>query len=101
MQAEKADISFYCGSASNIFDLLELFDQTIVLIASHDAIRHRLTTRTNNDYGRTKEIQDYILKRKDAGDQELQDRGAITINADQPLDTVVKEILFMSSRTST
>jgi broad-specificity NMP kinase len=94
---EPADVAFYCGSASNIFDLLELFDQTIVLIASHDTIRHRLTTRTSNDYGRTKEVQDHILKRKDEGDQKLVECGAIAIDTHQPVERVVSEILRVTS----
>ena len=90
---EPAELAFYCGSASNIFDLLELFDKTIVLTASHDSIRHRLTNRTNNDYGRTKEIQDHILERKDAGDQKLIECGAITVDAERSIDEVVGEVV--------
>lgn len=93
MNNEVAELSFYCGSATNDAEILDLFNQVFVLVASHDAIRERLTTRTTNDWGKTQEVQAHILQNKEAEEAALKSAGAIVINADQPLAAVIKEIL--------
>ena len=94
MDRDPAETVFYCGAATNIVDLIDLFDVVILLVASPPVLRHRLTTRTNNTWGKTKEVQDYILlERKDDRPEILKQAGAIVIDAAQPIDDVVKEIL--------
>jgi len=102
MDRDSGEFVFCCGAATNIAELVDLFDVVILLVASHEVIRNRLTNRTNNTWGKTKEIQDYILlERKDDRPEILKAKGAIVVDTSQPIEDVVKEIVRISSRTST
>jgi len=90
-------IVFYCGIASNLDDLLPLFDRVFLLKASQKLIRERLTTRTNNDYGRTPEIQKWIFGWKKQWENRMIDKGAIVINAGLPLGEKAKIIIERSN----
>jgi dephospho-CoA kinase len=96
MNNESAELSFYCGSATNDVDFLDLFTKVFVLVASHDVVKERLTTRTTNDWGKTQEVQAHILQNKEAEEIARQKAGAIVIDADQPLEKVTQEILKAS-----
>ncbi len=90
---EPSEIAFYCGSATNTDELLPLFDKVVLLTVEPDAVRHRLTTRSENDFGKTKEVQDWLLESKEEGEMELEAKGAIVINANKDLEAVAKEIV--------
>ncbi|HLD57821.1 MAG TPA: AAA family ATPase [archaeon] len=90
---ESNQLVFYCGSASNIDEILPLFDLVILLKVSPEAMRHRLTTRTENDFGRTSEVQDWIMTWKDWWENDLQQKGAVVVDACGSLDQVVKELI--------
>jgi len=84
---------FYCGTGTNINDLVPLFDKTILLNASEDVIRHRLSTRTSNDYGKSTEIQDWTFSWKDWWEDNMRELGAIEVDANGPLDVVARDII--------
>lgn len=88
-----SSLNFYCGAASNLFDLMSLFDAVILLKATHDTTRSRLSNRTTSDHGRTAKIQDYILKYKDWWDNELEKKGAIAVDSNGSLAMVAAEVL--------
>ncbi len=46
-----APVVFLCGSSPNDADFVDLCDRVIHLAVFDDTLRHRLATRTNNDYG--------------------------------------------------
>jgi len=58
IRSEPSSLAFYCGDASNIKDLLPLFNMVILLKPGEAAARERLTSRTNNSFGKTKKVQD-------------------------------------------
>lgn len=91
--AEPDRITFYCGAASNVNDLLPLFDLVILLKVSPEAMRQRLTSRTENDSARTKDVQDWIMTWKDEWENGMQERGAVIIDAHGSLDQVAKNII--------
>ena len=88
-----ADIAFYCGTASNIMDLTDLFDAVFVLKASPETTRERLTTRTTHDFGKTTEVQDWVMSWKDWWEDEIQKKDVVMVNANRSLDEVVGDIL--------
>ena len=61
MSKNSKGIVFYCGVASNLNDLLSLFDKIFLLKVSQRVLRERLSTRTSNDFGRTYEVQKWIF----------------------------------------
>lgn len=97
MSEEKSDIAFYCGNAENLFDIIPLFDKLILLIANDEAIRHRLSSRTSNDFGKTSEIQDWILNSKEEWETAIEGMGAIVIDTNKDINQVVTEILKVAS----
>lgn len=90
---EKHTASFYCGSADNIDEILPIFDTVILLRADDQTFRHRLTHRTNNNWGRTKDIQDWLLKEKQRYEEKIVREDAKSIDTNQDIKSVVAEIL--------
>ena len=90
---ESADVAFYCGNASDMDTILPFFDSVIMLKIGEEAMRHRLTTRTENDFGRTAKIQDWIMTWKDWWEDDMQKKGAVVIDTTElSLDEVYQEI---------
>lgn len=90
---ETSELTFYCGSASDMDSILPFFNSVILLKVGHEAMRHRLTTRTTNDFGRTAEVQDWIMTWKDWWENDMQEKGVIVVDAHQSLDEVAKEVV--------
>lgn len=93
IEKEPDDIAFYCGTCSNIHDTLHLFTKVFVLSASHDVIRHRLTHRTSHDFGKEKDVQDWLLSWKDDWEKYMEGEGATLLNADATTEDTAQEIL--------
>lgn len=93
IENEPSLLAFYCGDASNLKDLLSLFNGVILLKPGEAAARERLSTRTNNSFGRTKAVQDWIMSFKNLYENEIEQRGAIIIDADKNIDDVAKEAI--------
>jgi len=89
------DIVFYCGNASNIDDLLSLFDKIFLLEVSEKVLRERLVSRTDNNFGRTPEIQDWILGWKKWWEDNMCKKGAISISGDLSLREIADNIAKM------
>ena len=89
-------IVFYCGTASNLDDLLSLFDKIILLKVSPKILRKRLSTRKSNDFGRTSEVQKWILSWKKWSEDHMCEKGAIVIDANRDIKEVVDDIIDRS-----
>jgi len=87
------NIVFYCGTASNTDDLLPLFEKVILLKASPETTRKRLGTRKSNDFGRTEEVQKWVLTWKDWWENHMVEKGAITIDANRDVKEIIEDIL--------
>jgi len=57
-------VVFYCGTASNLDEVLSLFDKIFLLKVSSKILCERLNTCTSNKFGRTFELQKWILSWK-------------------------------------
>lgn len=85
------DFTFFCGGSRNHYQFIDLFDEVFILDVDAETLIQRLDSRTNNDTGKSKREQAFILRRH-ATKEDLPSRG-IVIDATQPLDEVVDEIL--------
>lgn len=83
--------TFFCGGSRNFNQFIDLFDEVFILDVDPVTLIERLDSRTNNDTGKTKSEQEFIL-RIHATKEDLPTRG-IVIDATQPLASVVDEIL--------
>ena len=93
LRQQRADVVFYCGAAGNVEEIAPLFDQIVLLTADEPTIRHRLSTRTNNDFGRVREAQDVVLAGKDSYERDLKEMGAVVVNANPEHDHVVDDVI--------
>jgi len=95
LHAEAANkLIFLSGVVANDFDeLWDVFDKVIALTIDETTLRHRITTRTTGDYGKNAhEFASLLAWQKTAMDK-YRKRGAVIIDATQPLDRVVDEII--------
>ena len=99
--SEPADMAFYCGNASDMDTILPFFDSVILLKIGEKAMRHRLTNRTENDFGRTPEIQDWIMKWKHLYENEMEEKGAVIVDAHKSVDEVAQEVIRIAKSSDT
>lgn len=95
---EKNDLAFYCGGGSNVYQFMELFNKVILLTINLGINKHRLSTRTDNDFARTPEVQEYVLSKKDDWENEMVKKGSIVVDAHKDLDSIVKEVIDIASK---
>lgn len=93
MRKNVKGVTFYAGIASNTFELLPLFDKVVLLVVRPELIRKRLSERTTNDFGRTVEVQDMVLREKESWEKQMKEKGAIVIDGNRSLAEVADEIL--------
>jgi len=89
-------IVFYCGTAFNLDELLFLFDKIFLLKVNAEILRERLSTRKSNDYGRTSEVQEWIIEWKDWWENHMLEKGAIIIDANRNVQEITTDILKRS-----
>lgn len=85
--------AYLCGGADNDFAFEELFDQHFVLEVSAPTQINRLINRTGNDYAQDPAMHEMVVAREQQHVQIARDIGATIIDAEQPLQTVVDQIL--------
>ncbi len=84
---------FLCGVASNDDEIWDLFSKIFTLVLDEATLRHRLATRTTNDYGKTKHELEQTLKQV-ATIKELSAKyGYIKIDATRSVNEIVDYIL--------
>ena len=93
-----ASIAFVLGMAGNHEDLLHLFDTIILLQCSPETFCKRIETRTDNDFGKDREVQRQIVRRSKTYAEEMLAIGAVAIDTEKSIDEVVDEIIKISNR---
>lgn len=84
---------FVCGGADNDFEFEAFFDRHFVLNVSPQVQVRRLSSRQNNDYGRDPAMHERIVAQQEEQVKNGMERGAVIVDADQPIQNVVDEIL--------
>jgi len=93
LMSKQKGIVFYAGVASNMDDILSLFDMLFLLKASPETLTKRLNKRKSNKFGGIKEVQEWLFSWKDWWEESMVSNGAIVIDANQDLKKVVEDII--------
>jgi guanylate kinase len=87
-------IVFLAGAVNNQRKFYSVFDKIFVLTLDIETLRHRLLTRTSKDYGKHPEqLAGTLSYHPKLVDQLLSEVNSVAIDASQPLERVVDEIL--------
>ncbi len=84
---------FLCGITSNDKDLWDLFDKAICLTVDEATLKHRLVTRTTNDFGKSPDELANILSWHKESEENYKKMGAIMLDATQPPFRIVNQII--------
>jgi len=85
---------FVVGTASDIEKKLSLFDKVFLLRVSMKKVRERLANRPGKDaFGRGEDEVGFVEEWQEEFEIGMIDRGATPIDAEQPAQEVVREIL--------
>ena len=90
LESPEPEVLFVCGSSSNRDRFLPYFTKIFNLRIDDDTMRRRLQERTNNDYGKQPEELELMLRLNRNDEKPV---GAIDVDATQPLNQVVDELL--------
>jgi hypothetical protein len=93
LENPEPEVLFVCGSSRNRDRFLPYFTKTFNLRIDDDTMRRRLRERTNNDYGKQPEEVELMLRLNRSDEKPA---GAIDVDATQPLDQVVDELLRLA-----
>jgi len=81
------------GHPTNIDEILPLFDKFILLQCKLETFLKRILERKNNDFGKDETAQQHLLDTYEKFERNMLDKGAISVNVEEPLDNVVASIL--------
>ena len=94
LESPEPEVLFVCGSSRNRDRFLAYFTKIFNLRIDDDTMRRRLQERTNNEFGKQPgEIE--LMLRLNRSDEKP--AGAIDVDATQPLDQVVDELLRLAN----
>jgi len=84
---------FLCGVADNVSDLSALFNNVFALSIDKKTLKHRLQTRTNNDWGKQAHELQSTLDQHSLSAAYYEKNGYIIIDANQPVATIADKLL--------
>lgn len=93
LSTEDADVLFVSGAARNQTKFYPEFDHVVLLTAPVPVITERLTSRTNNPYGKDPAELAEVLSLKETVEPALRRAADLEIDTSVPLDQVVEKIL--------
>jgi broad-specificity NMP kinase len=93
LDRERSGTLFVSGTVSNQGRFYPRFDAVVLLSAPVDVLLERLASRTTNDYGKTGEERELILRHVDEVEPLLRATCTHEIDASLPLDSVVAELV--------
>jgi hypothetical protein len=93
LESPEPEVLFVCGSSRNRDRFLPYFTKVFNLRIDDDTMRRRLKERTNNDFGKQPEELELMLRLNGSNEKPA---GAIDVDATQPLDQVVDEVLRLA-----
>ena len=94
LESPEPDVLFVCGSSRNRDVFLPYFTKIFNLRIDDDTMRRRLQERTNNDFGKQSEEVELMLTLNRSDEKPA---GAIDVDATQPLQQVVDELLRLAN----
>jgi gluconate kinase len=94
LESAEADVLFVCGSSRNRDRFLPYFTKIFNLRIDDETMRRRLEARTEDDWAVGREGVELMLALNPSDEGPI---GAIQIDATQPLDQVVDELLRLAN----
>jgi hypothetical protein len=94
LESPEPEVLFVCGSSRNRDHFLPYFTKVFNLRIDDDTMRRRLQERTNNEFGKQPEEVELMLRLNRSDEKPA---GAIDVDAGQPLDQVVDELLRLAN----
>ena len=93
LATEDAEVLFVSGTASNQGQFYRQFDHVVLLSAPTPVIVERLTTRTNNPYGKHPDELARVLGHIESVEPLLRRGATFEVDTSAPLDQVVEAIV--------
>ena len=93
MSCKDTDVVIVVGIIGNQRKLMSFFDQVFLLRLDNKTLKHRLTTRTTNDFASNEKDQEFIFEIKDKFEQEMIDLGATLLDGNLPTATIANQII--------
>ncbi len=90
---EQGSTLYLSGTVSNQGRFYPRFDAIVLLSAPADVLLRRIATRTTNDYGKSSEDRDLILRHLAEVEPLLRATCTHEVDATQPIDAVVDELI--------
>ncbi len=88
--------AFLFGTSENENEIWNFANYVFCLAVDDDTLRHRLLTRTNNDYGKNDLELRWCLEWNAVVPKQAEAHGATLIDATRPVDQVVDELLRLT-----
>jgi shikimate kinase/rubredoxin len=88
----KNEVLFVSGCKSNQGKFYSYFEHIVLLSAPAEVILSRIESRTNNNYGKSSEEREEVLKYLAEVEPRLRRTATVEINAALPLDEVVMQL---------
>jgi thymidylate kinase len=99
VEEAKDKLVFLCGVTNNDADeLWDLFEHVFALTLDKAELKHRITSRTSNDFGKNSHEFADLLRWQKTASEDYKKLGASLIDATKPVDKVVDAILAESAR---
>jgi gluconate kinase len=89
----RSETILFCGVSDNMGDFWELFIKKFYLLAGNPTIETRIKSRTNNPFGKGAGQLRQILEWNRSESENCRKYGGIAVDASQPVNQVVKQIL--------
>jgi len=83
---------YVSGTVSNQGRFYDRFDAVVLLHAPAEVLLRRIATRTTNDYGKSSEERDLVLRDLTEVEPLLRATCTHTVDASQPVDVVVAQL---------
>jgi len=93
LSTEDADVLFVSGTAANQGKFHAQFDQIVLLSAPASVLVERLSTRTNNPYGKHPHELARVLEQVESVEPLLRRAATLEVDTSGPVDQVLETIL--------
>lgn len=90
--AERPQPVVICGSCDNVLDIMDMSDQTFILVCEPEVFLPRIASRTDNEYGKSEAAKNELLGYYESYRDDCIERGAVSVDAAKPIDVVVDAI---------
>jgi dephospho-CoA kinase len=99
-QAKDKNI-FLCGVVANEKEVWDLFGKVIALTVDEDTLKHRIQSRTNNDFGKSEHEFEQILGWQATVGEAYRKFGHVTLDATRPINQVVDDVVAVADSENT